>query len=95
MSNKSVRKMMTENIIKQKLGHKYYHLKDEEAYIVVATEIEGVHGLPRDTNTISNELQQVMHGVGRQESNKTIKSRSTIRYACRVIARVNKEEKNA
>ena len=48
--------MITENIIKQKLGHKYYLLKDEEEYIVAATEIEGAHGLPRDTNTISDEF---------------------------------------
>ena len=47
MSNKSVRKMITKNIIKQKLGHKYYHLKDEEAYIVAAIKIEGAHGLPK------------------------------------------------
>ena len=87
--------MITENIIKQKLGHKYYHLKDEEAYIVAAIKIEGAHGLPRDTNTISYELQQVMHGVGRREANKTIKSCSALRYACRVIVRVNKEEENA
>ena len=87
--------MITENIIKQKLGHKSYLLKDKEAYIVAATEIEGAHGHPRDTNTISDELQQVMHGVGRRESKKPIKSRSALRYACRVIARVNKEEENA
>ena len=87
--------MITKNIIKQKLGHKSSHLKDEEEYIVAATEIEGAHGLPRDTNTISNELQQVMHGVGRRESNKTIKSRSALRYACIVITRVYKEEENA
>ena len=36
-----------------------------------------------------------MHGVGRREAKKNIKSRSALRYACRVIARVNKEEENA
>ena len=29
----TVRKAITENIVKQKLGHKSYPLKDEEAYI--------------------------------------------------------------
>ena len=52
----------------------------------------GSHGIPRDNNTISNEIQQVMHGVGRRESNKTIKSRFALRYVCIVITRVYKEE---
>ena len=47
-----------------------------------------------DTTTISDELQQVLHGVGRQDANKTITPPSTIRYSHRVIARVNKEYKN-
>ena len=59
------------------------------------TKIEGAHGLPRDTNTIYDELQQVIHSVGRRDANKTIKSRSALRYVRRVIARVNKEEDNA
>ena len=58
-------------------------------------EIEGAHGLPRDTNTISDEIQQVIHGVGRWDANKTIKIHSALRYFQRVIARVNKEKVNA
>ena len=54
INNKSVRKKITGNIVKQKLVQKYYLIKDEEAYIVATTEIEGSHGLPRDTNTISD-----------------------------------------
>ena len=95
ISNKTVRKTITENISKQKLGHKYYLLKDGESYIVATTEIQGSYGLPRDTNTISNELQQVIHGVGCQDVNNIIKTRSALRYVPRVIAHVNKEEKNA
>ena len=78
---------MTENIVKQELGHTYYLPKDEGAYIVTTTEIEGTHGLPRDTNTISNELQQVIHGVGRRYANKTITSPSTLMYDSRVTER--------
>ena len=63
--SKTVRKTITENIVKFELGHESYLLKDKEAYIVATTEIEGAHGLPRDTSTISNELQQLLHGVGR------------------------------
>ena len=65
--------VITEKIVKQELGHKYYLLKDKEAYIVETIEIEGTHGLPRGTNTISNELQQVIHDVGRRDTNKTLK----------------------
>ena len=57
---------------------------------MVTTEIEGAHGLPRDTTTISNELQQVLHGVGRRDVAKTITLDSALRYSRRVIARVNK-----
>ena len=59
------------------------------------TEIEVAHGLPRDTTTISDELQQVLDGVGRRDANKTITPDSALRYARRVIVCVNKEEDNA
>ena len=62
---------------------------------MATTEIEVAHELPRDTTTISNELQQVLHGVGCRDANKTITLDSALRYAHRVIARVNKEEDNA
>ena len=54
------------------------------------TEIEVAHGLPRDTTTISNELQQVLHRVGRRDANETITPESALRYARRVIGGVNK-----
>ena len=59
------------------------------------TEIEGAHGLPRDTTTICNELQKVLHGVGCPDVAITITPDSAIRYARRVIECVNKEEENA
>ena len=62
---------------------------------MATAEIEVAHGLPRDTCTISDELQQVIYGVGRRDANNTITPDSTLRYARRVIARVNKEENNA
>ena len=92
INNKSVRNTITENITKQKLGNITYPLKDEEAYIVETTEMEGAHGLQKDTNTISDELQQVISGMGSQDSNNIIKTHSALRYAHRVIARLNKEE---
>ena len=57
ISNKTVRNTITENIVKQELGHKYYLLRDKEAYILETTEIEGAHGLTRDTTTVSDKLQ--------------------------------------
>ena len=57
---------------------------------MATTEIEGAHGLPRDTNTIYDELQQVLHGVGRRDANKTITPDSELRYARRLIGRVNR-----
>ena len=95
ISNKTVGKTITENIFKQESGHDSYLIKDEEAYIVEKTEIEGARGLPRDTTTISDELQRVLHGVGRRDVAKTITPDSALRYARRVISSVNKEEDNA
>ena len=89
--NKTVRKTITEKIFQQEVGHKSYLLRDEESYIAATTEIEGARGLPRDNTTISDELQQGLHGVGRRDVNKTITPDSSLRYARRVIARVNKE----
>ena len=92
--NKTVRKTTTEKIVRFEVGHENHLLKDEEAYIVATTEIEGAYGLSRDTCTISDELQQVLYGVGRQDANSTITPESALRYARRVVARVNKEEEN-
>ena len=61
---------------------------------MATTEIEGAHGHTMNTSIISNEIQQVLHGVGRQDVTKTITPDSALRYARRVIARVNKEEDN-
>ena len=55
--SKTVRNTITEKIVKPKLGNESYLLKDKEAYILATTEIEGVHGIPRDNSTISDELQ--------------------------------------
>ena len=90
ISNKSVRKTITEKIVKLELWHKSYLLRDEESWVVATIEIEGAHGLPRDNTTIYDELQQVLHGVGCRDANKTITPDSALRYSRRVIGRVNK-----
>ena len=63
--SKTVRKTITEKIVRFEVGHENHLLKDEEEYIAATTEIEGAHGLPRDTSAISDELQKVLYGVGR------------------------------
>ena len=95
MNDKSVIKKITEKVFKNKWGHKYYLLKDKEAYIEETTEIEGSNALSRFTTAISNELQQLIHGVGCQDTNNRIKIDSTLRYAIKVFARENKEEENS
>ena len=62
---------------------------------MATTQIEVAHGLLRDTFTISDELQQVLYDMGRQDANNTITPDSALRYARRLIAHVNKEEDNA
>ena len=92
--NKTVRNMITEKIVRFEVGHENHLLKYEEAYILETIELEGAHGLPRYTCTISDERQQVLYGVGRQDVNNTITPASVLRYTHRVIARANKEEDN-
>ena len=44
-------------IVVTKKRKKTYPLKDEEAHIVATSEIDGAHGLPRDIQTFTDELQ--------------------------------------
>ena len=53
--SKTVRKTITEKIVRFKVDHETHLLKDKESYIVATTEIEGEHGLTRDTSAISND----------------------------------------
>ena len=58
-----VRKMIAKIFVKKKSGNKTYLIKDKESYIVGTSEIEGTHELPIDIATLTNELQEVLHGV--------------------------------
>ena len=58
---------------------------DTEAYIMTASETEGVYGIPRDTISIKNELQQVLHLVGKIRIVDKIKQNSTYKYSHRVL----------
>ena len=76
----------------KKSGNKTYLLKYKEAYIVATPYIDGAYGLPRDIQTYTNEIQQVLHGVGGQSIGNGIKPSSAQRYACRLIQRLNRKE---
>ena len=49
------------------------------------SEIKVLHGLPRDIANFTNELQQVLHDVGKKRIGNGIKPQSAQRYSCRVI----------
>ena len=59
------------------------------------SEIDGAHGLPRDIQTFSDELHQVLHYVGRKIIDNGIKPSSAQKYARRLIQRVNRNEEGA
>ena len=62
---------------------------------MLASEFDVAHGLPTDAISLANELQQVIHDIGKCMISKEIKSSSTQRYARRVIKKINKEEEKA
>ena len=46
--------MIDSEKIAKKKSEKTYLLKDKEAYIVTTSEIDGAHGFPRDTVSLTN-----------------------------------------
>ena len=83
--------MISKIVVKNKSGNKNYLLKDKEAYIVAASEIEYAHGLPIYIATFTNELQQVLRVLCKQIVDNWIKPQSAQMYARRVIQHVNVE----
>ena len=68
-----------------KMGIPNKLLIDTESYIMATAEMEGVYGIPSDTISIKNELQQVLHLVGKISIVDDIKQNSTYKYSRRVI----------
>ena len=64
-------------------------LIDTEVYTMTAAKLEYIYGIPRDTTSIKNELQQVLHLVGKIRIFDGIKNNSTYKYSRRVIFWVN------
>ena len=59
---------------------------------MVTSEIYGAHGLTRDSISLANRLQHVLHGAGKSSISKKVKPSYAQRYAHIIIKRVNKEE---
>ena len=59
------------------------------------SKIYGAHGITRDIVIFSNELQKVLHDVGKRIIGNIIQPKFTQGYARRVIKCVNREEEEA
>ena len=77
IKKRKVREMIEKIVVTKKRGNKTYPLKDKEAYIVAASEIDGAQGLPRYIQTFTDKLQQVIHGVGGRSIGNDIKTSSS------------------
>ena len=75
-----IKEVIAKIVVKKKSKNKTYLIKDKEAYIVAKSEICCSHGLPRDKTSLTNELQQVLHYVGKKSISNKIKSKSAQIY---------------
>ena len=71
--------MIAKTAVKKKLGKKYF-LKDKEAYIAATSKLDGARGIPRDIASLTNELQQVLHDLGKRSIGNGIQPKSAQRY---------------
>jgi len=69
--------------------------KDEEALIVATAEIKGAHSLPTTRKTLALKLNEVLVGVSGRNIEPPVKYDSKLRYAQRLIRRVNTTEQDA
>ena len=73
----------------KKMGRPTKLIIDTEAYIMGAAEREGVYRITRDTISIKNDLEQVLHLVVNIRIFDEIKQNSTYKYSRRVNFWVN------
>ena len=57
--------------------------------MVASAEIEGAHGFPIDVNILVSKLQFFIKVVNARKSTKEITPKSSSKYTCSVIKRVN------
>ena len=77
--------MITIKAAKKITGTRTYLLRYEEAYILATSGMDGAHGLPRYTISLTNELQQVLYDIGKKIIVNVIRHNYEKRYAHRVI----------
>ena len=62
---------------------------------MATSKIDGAHGIPRDIETFTNTIQQLLHDIGKKIIGNGIKPQPTKRHACRLIQHVNRKEEES
>ena len=57
---------------------------------MATSEIDVSHGIPRDIVILTNDLQQMLHDLGKQSIQNLVQAKSSQRYSHRFIQRVNR-----
>ena len=65
ITKKRVRDMIMHTVVNNITGPKTYLIKDRATYIVTTSKIDGANLIPRNTTSLANQLQQVIHDVGK------------------------------
>ena len=60
-------------------------LRDKASYILELAEIDGAHGLPRDTDRLTFEMKQFIHCVDKTNIVNNITPKLVFKYTRRVI----------
>ena len=105
---RNLRKLVTDKIIpKEKLKSTIFKIpkpnagrptlltKDEETLVVATAELKAAHALPSSRKIVAMKLNEVLEGVKGRDIESPVKHKSKIRYAKRVIRRVNAREEEA
>ena len=69
----------------KKKGRTTNLLRDKAAYILELAEMDGAHGLPRDTDSLTYEMKQFIHCVDKKKIFNNITPNPAFKYARRVI----------
>ena len=81
---------MIVKIAAREKSEKTYLIKEKEACLVATSEIDDEHGISRYIGIFTNNLQQVIHDIGKQSIGNNIQPKSAQSYSHRVIKRVNR-----
>ena len=81
-----------DSMLKSRMGQPTYLSRDEEALVISASVMKGAHDLPTTRKSVAVKLNRVVEGVSGKDRDKPVKNGSKLRYAQRVIIRVNNNE---